>query len=337
MQVYKYRGGNFERDLESIEKNYYWAPTFDKLNDPCETFIDTEPFKAQTKLVANFFGKVKSGQFAELQKALHNLFVTKKKGIGIYSLSRTFKDELLWAHYANSHKGFCIEYDLDSLINTYESFEAYSFPVKYSKKPPSFALSDINKTRGDYIIKKIAGFKSKRWRYEKEYRIVNGFYGEQPYEPNCLKSIFFGLNMKNEEKEEMMQRLEGRNIQFLQMVLDQNSYLFDAVKINDLTKEHHSYMKEIPNKITGGKSIKFEILKKEYFREIKAVVEVELEDKVDEKSLEWIANLLRQHQFRNAKRVFIFYFLKNDGIREIAWGTSHFVDDRLEVKINDFI
>ncbi|MFN3137475.1 MAG: DUF2971 domain-containing protein [Allomuricauda sp.] len=336
MLVYKYRGGNFERDLEAIEKNYYWAPTFDKLNDPCETFINTEPFKSQTKIVANFLGKAKSSQFEDLQRALHNLFVTKKRGIGIYSLSRTFKDELLWAHYANSHKGFCIEYDLDSLVNNYKSFEAYYFPVKYSRKPPSFTLSDINKTHGDYIVKKIVGFKSKRWGYEKEHRIVTGFYGEQPYEPKCLKSIFFGLNMKNQEKEKMMEMLKGRNIQFFQMVLNQNSYSFDAFKLNDPTKEDNSYMREIPSKITGGRSIRFEILKKEYIREIKAVVEIELEDKVDEKSLKWVANLLREHQFRTAKRIFIFYFLKNDSIREIAWGTSHFSDNMLQVKINDF-
>lgn len=41
MRVYKYRGGDdreiFERDLKSIEKNYFWAPDFSKLNDPCET------------------------------------------------------------------------------------------------------------------------------------------------------------------------------------------------------------------------------------------------------------------------------------------------------------
>ena len=38
---------------------------------------------------------------------------------GVYSLSKSqcgFPDrELIWAHYADSHKGFCIEYDIDKL------------------------------------------------------------------------------------------------------------------------------------------------------------------------------------------------------------------------------
>ena len=113
MIVYKYRGANFERDLKSLEKNFYWSPKFDDLNDPCETLINTDPFKSQSRTFAKIFGKEKSEQFLEVEKAAHNLFEVKKKGIGIYSLSKTYKDELLWAHYADSHKGFCIEYDLE--------------------------------------------------------------------------------------------------------------------------------------------------------------------------------------------------------------------------------
>jgi len=42
------------------------------------------------------------------------------KKIGIFSLSKKYDDELLWAHYANSHKGFCIEYDLEILLKLFE-------------------------------------------------------------------------------------------------------------------------------------------------------------------------------------------------------------------------
>ena len=38
------------------------------------------------------------------------------KSYGIYSLSKTAIDELLWAYYANSHQGFCIEYDQEVLL-----------------------------------------------------------------------------------------------------------------------------------------------------------------------------------------------------------------------------
>lgn len=336
MRVYKYRGGNFNRDLKSLEKNYYWAPKFENLNDPCETLINTDPFKTQSRTFANFFGKEKSLQFLEVESALHNLFEVKKKGIGIYSLSKTYLDELLWAHYADSHKGFCIEYDLDLLTNCYKSFEKFSFPVKYTKKPPEYGIKDINNTKTEQIVQKLAGYKSKRWNYEEEYRIVTGFYGEHPYNPNCLKSIYFGLNMDKSEKDLMRKKLKGRNIQFYQIIQNHNSYNFDAILVNDLNKEKHNYLKEIPSEITGHKPIKFNIVKQDYIRDIKAIVEIELESKIDKEQLKWIANLLRNDMFRNPKRLFILYYLKNDEIRDFAWATTHFEGSELKVTINDF-
>ena len=334
MRVFKYRGANFERDLESLEKNSYWSPKFDDLNDPCETLINTDPFKTQSKIFAKLFSKEKSEQFLEVEKALHNLFEVKKKGIGIYSLSKTFKDELLWAHYADSHKGFCIEYDLELLANSYKSFETFSFPVIYNKKPPEYGIRDINNTKTNQIVQKLAGYKSKRWNYEQEHRIVTGFYGEHPYDPNCLKSIYFGLNMDDSEKEIMMERLKGRNIQFFQIIQKHNSYEFDTIKINNLNNERHTYLKEIPANITGHLPIKYKINSKVYIREIKAMVEIELESKVEENQLEWIAKLLKNDMFRNVKRIFVSYVLENYTEGEGYWATSTFEGDNLETKIN---
>lgn len=334
MIVYKYRGANFERDLKSLEKNFYWSPKFDDLNDPCETLFNTDPFKSQSRTFAKIFGKEKSEQFLEVEKTAHNLFEVKKKGIGIYSLSKTYKDELLWAHYADSHKGFCIEYDLELLANSYKAFETFSFPVIYNKKPPEYGIRDINNTKGLQVVQKLAGYKSKRWNYEQEHRIVTGFYGEHPYDPNCLKSIYFGLNMNESEKDLMMDRLKGRNIQFFQIIQKHNSYEFDAIKVNDLTKERHTYLKEIPSEKTGQNPIKYKFISKVYIREIKAMVEIELESKINEKQLNWIAHLLRNDMFRIPKRLFISFRLK--GFTDVSgyWATANFEDKELKTSIN---
>ncbi|SFS83661.1 Protein of unknown function [Zhouia amylolytica] len=334
MRVFKYRGGSFERDLDSLEKNFYWAPKFDDLNDPCETLINTDPFKVQSRTFAKLFGKENSEQFTEVEKALHNLFDVKKKAIGIYSLSKTFKDELLWAHYADSHRGFCIEYDLELLANSYKSFETFSFPVIYNKKPPEYGIRDINNTKSEQIVQKLAGYKSKRWQYEQEHRIVTGFYGEHPYEPSCLKSIYFGLNMNEKEKELMIDRLKGRNVQFYQIIQKHNSYEFDAVKINDLTKEKHTYLKEIPKEVTKGKPIKFVINSKLYIRDKKGIVEIELESKVNKKQLDWIAQLLKKDIFRKVERLFVSYTIKDGSKGEGYWAISTYEKDKLESKIN---
>lgn len=336
MRVYKYRGANFERDLYSLEKNYYWSPKPEDLNDPCETLINTDSFKKHSRVLAKMFGKDKSEEFLNVEKALHNLFEVKIKGIGIYSLSKTYKDELLWAHYANSHKGFCIEYDLELLANSYKSFETFSFPVNYTNMPPKYTIRDINKTDKTKVVQKLAGHKSKRWRYEQEHRIVTGSFGEHPYEPNCLKSIYFGNNMDESEKAIMMERLKGRKIQFYQIFQKHNSYEFEALKVNDITKEKETYLREIPADITGSIPVEFRIIKKEFLKEIIATTEIEVERKINKEQIKWIAYLLRNEVFRKPKRLKIMYYLKNDKHRDYAWATSHFVDFDLQIRINDF-
>ena len=75
MIAYKYRGANFERDLKSLEKNFYWSPKFDDLNDPCETLINTDPFKFQSRTFAKLFGKERSEQFLEVSTLKHSLLL----------------------------------------------------------------------------------------------------------------------------------------------------------------------------------------------------------------------------------------------------------------------
>ena len=310
MLLYKYRG-DFERDLESLKKNLFYAPTFDKLNDPSETLINTDPFKKQAKLIGSFFGKLKTEQFLAMEKAQNNLFNVRKNSIGIYSLSKTFNDELLWAHYSDCHKGFCIEYDSEKLLNINSSFKTYSFPFIYSKKPPEYAVKDINKTKSIDVIQKLAGFKSVKWKYEQEFRIVTDYYGNHPYEYDSVKSIYFGLKMLDSEKETMMKILKGRRIQFYQIIQKSNSYEFDRIKLNDTEMEEITYLKEFPTEVTGTKPIKFNILEKKYYREGNANIEIEIEKKINKDVITLITDFFKNELFFEAKRVSVIYFLKD--------------------------
>jgi hypothetical protein len=159
-------------------------------------------------------------------------------------------------------------------------------------------------------------------------------YGEHPYPPDCLKSIYFGLNMDNKEKKLMMTRLRGRNVQFFQVILKDNSYDFDVVKVNDLTKERHTYFKEVPAKITGQDPVPYKITGKFYKGEIKATVEIELESKLVEKQLNWIAHQLRNDMFRIPKRLFISFKLKRFEDTSGYWATANFEKKLLKTTIS---
>jgi hypothetical protein len=92
--------------------------------------------------------------------------------IGIFSLSRRWDSTLMWAHYTNSHKGFCVGFDKNS-----EFFKPKGNPLD-----PTFSIQSVEYSanrikvpieEGVKIDPKILLTKSKDWQYEEEERIVS--------------------------------------------------------------------------------------------------------------------------------------------------------------------
>lgn len=123
MRVFKYRGGSPDiqrRDIKSLARNQIYAAGFDSLNDLFEArvVIDGENFRVARLLsLLGFgtYGKKAAQQESAFIQALSE-FAANTKMFGVYSLSTSATDELLWAHYADSHRGFCLEFELDELL-----------------------------------------------------------------------------------------------------------------------------------------------------------------------------------------------------------------------------
>lgn len=106
---------------------------------------------------------------------------------GIACFSEKSDDILMWSHYADSHKGICLEFD-----TSFDPFDTIR-NVTYSDKLPEFNMAEIL-VRGNYeSYFKVMRTKHIDWKYEKEWRILtqnaNSFY---KYKTEALTSIFFG-------------------------------------------------------------------------------------------------------------------------------------------------
>lgn len=107
---------------------------------------------------------------------------------------------LMWAHYANSHKGFCIEYDVDRGNNR------NLFEVNYTTKPEAPSIEELLFCPHE-VIGRILMRKSHEWSYEKEYRLIyiNEFNSAEPgkrlHRPESIRpnKIITGANFKNGE------------------------------------------------------------------------------------------------------------------------------------------
>ena len=110
---------------------------------------------------------------------------------GVLSFSTTWKSVLMWSHYADEHRGICLEFDTGELQHDRLA------PVEY-RKGRSVLASDLYawKLLGDLEAEKRAfstHFYSKApdWRYEKEWRDIT----DQPCSRGDyrISGIYFGF------------------------------------------------------------------------------------------------------------------------------------------------
>ncbi len=144
--------------------------------------------------------------------------------VRISCFSESFASPLMWAHYADSGKGICVEYDIqfDKMFHSFE-FGEYTrtlccFPVLYSTKRYDATylveqtllqyICGLNNVLDIDLLKrlKLALFKSSTWSYEKEWRIfASSFSTYEPVRINLslpiIKSIILGHAMKQPQIE----------------------------------------------------------------------------------------------------------------------------------------
>lgn len=105
---------------------------------------------------------------------------------------------LMWAHYSNGFRGFCLEFDLEELISSINSngCEVNIHSVKYNEKEiPNINMSDVYQDLiedNNKIISEMArcfATKSESWNYEREIRVTCN-KGKVKYNRSSLKKIF---------------------------------------------------------------------------------------------------------------------------------------------------
>lgn len=197
----KFRGKNFKRIKEILEKEVLYAAEFYKFNDILDCAFEIDD-------------SIKSEN--ESNKEILGIIYSEKTQKYICSVSRCYnencnedriKEHLMWAHYANNHYGVRIDFKLDESKMPEAEYHLMD-DVKYTN---SFKCLDIHRYNSS-DINKILMYKHKIWEYENEYRIIvdnekyrnipiiikrvvigRGFYKNKTLETNTGKSIIYSI------------------------------------------------------------------------------------------------------------------------------------------------
>jgi hypothetical protein len=146
--------------------------------------------------------------------------------IGVSCFSTTNDNLLLWSHYADSHKGLCLSFD----ITQHPIFFVWTLPMIYSDKYPDY---DYIKNRRE-LVSKIIMTKSDHWSYENEIRVLQKTNGLFSFNPNCLKDVTFGSRVSQVKIDEIKMKLSPtkfKNIKFKQTKLHKYNYGLDLIDI----------------------------------------------------------------------------------------------------------
>ena len=191
MKLYKYRADIY-RDLLTLVNNQIYVPTVQNLNDPAETMVNDSKMYEVFNLIE------KSGLPINIAKDNYAKIIAQARTkLGIFSLSKTVFNELLWAYYTNGHKGFCIEYDFEQLQKSFpDGLLQSTFEVQYNNDTPEFSINSIiNYLENDaQFVKCIIATKSMAWEREEEIRITLYSSGLFEISPESVTGIYFGLS-----------------------------------------------------------------------------------------------------------------------------------------------
>lgn len=104
-----------------------------------------------------------------LQEALCKNKESMSKKTGVLCFSATWKNPLLWSHYANKHKGICLGLDVP---------EEFCAQIHYVDSrldvPDGFGHPSANQLahkEAHAFMKKLIHTKFSHWKYEEEYRV----------------------------------------------------------------------------------------------------------------------------------------------------------------------
>lgn len=238
--LYKFRSDN-DKSLQILVDQRIWFSYLKNLNDPFEGHISFGDFDRQ-QLCGRYVdflvykGKISPKERMNVYKSLivseanyNGLLETIKnversynndiaESVAIFSCAHSkdsdpIKNVLMWAHYANQFKGFCIRFNHEALkqsLSELNKLEFYFEKVNYVDKMSKADFfrhveSAYLKANNDDTAFSFALLnKNIAWSYESELRILCSMEGAFSFSKQSIEAIYLGSRMAPEYRNSLI-------------------------------------------------------------------------------------------------------------------------------------
>jgi hypothetical protein len=236
--LYRYRPDSWERDKNLFNEDEVWFQPMDKQNDPFEFSFkmkscnELSSFTSE-RYIASFLNL---NSFVESSiDFLCQQFENSKTKYSIACFCEKKDNILLWSHYANSHKGYCIEYSTIDILNT---FQCCLLPVIYQSNIPGLIDLVSNNIEIEllpyYIALKSITSKSNLWEYEQEWRIIHSHEtGKEKVKFPKPRAVYIGCNATDKLELNLKNACQEKNIPIFKMKKNDMEYKLDCIPINN--------------------------------------------------------------------------------------------------------
>jgi hypothetical protein len=242
--VFKFRPIN-KRMIESLINAEVYFSTPEKLNDPFDSQIDLK------NSLDTAISKV-SGDEEKVLMSLKdhmNDFLAEVnrmvKEYGVWSYSLELKNSLMWAHYADEHRGICLIYDLPDNFRNHNLGEVIgNSAVDYGNNLIVEYFIEFSQNQDRPVFRQFATLlfiklltsKDKCWEYEKEGRVISKQAGIKTIGKTALRQVCFGLRTPENDKALVREILDkhGYHVTIGKMERDENDFGLRPVIVDEM-------------------------------------------------------------------------------------------------------
>lgn len=169
---------------------------------------------------------------------LERIFDKYLDGKGIYSLSTTYDNPLMWSHYADEHKGICLGFRSENEDTSDKFYKPRLGRVEYGRSR-SVLYSEIldgfrrENLRGAHAALDAALYsKAPDWWYEEEWRYIHYQSGSEYELPAELEEVIFGWRTPRHVIDIVMKIVfYDRDVDFYKMKFLDGSFEMERVEI----------------------------------------------------------------------------------------------------------
>lgn len=223
--LYKFRG--IERAKEIISNSEFYFSDAVNFNDPFDTKLSEVRYSVRDwkksiveqglpKSTINQLIKKAKKDSGFVNRHSENAVEKTRRDIGVLSLSKTYRNILLWSHYSQDHKGVAFE------LNVLEDLAFFVSPLSmdYVK-----GYEPLNYPKhGEKAVLKNLITKAEDWRYEQEIRIIKKTRGVVKINKNAIRKIIFGCNCKTDTVEKLIKLCGEKGFTSTQFFKAEKSY-----------------------------------------------------------------------------------------------------------------